>query len=278
MKHRKTDWSRLALTIGIYVFAIFYLYPIFLMIMNSFKTYGEIMTDVASFPQGIAFENFTTAWNMLRYPRAFLNTVTVCTVGVLGILFFASMAAYKLARTKTRYSSIILTLCVAPMLIPFQTVMITFFQVARSLGLQGSVVGLGIIYWGLGTPFTMFLYHGFVKTIPVELDECARIDGCSVFRLFFTIIFPLLKPVTATAAAINVMGIWNDFLMPLIMVNRSSSTRTLQLASFIFFGEFIKDWHLALAGLVLTITPAILFFLVMQKYIVKGVALGAVKG
>jgi raffinose/stachyose/melibiose transport system permease protein len=169
-------------------------------------------------------------------------------------------------------------LCIIPMLIPFQSIMITVLKFSKMLHLSDSTWGLGILYWGFGAPLAMFIYHGFVKTIPKEIDESATIDGASTIRLFISVIFPLLQSVTATIVIIDVMWIWNDFLLPLIMVNGSASTKTLTLAAYTFVGQYTTDWQYAMTAMVMAVLPSILVFILLQKHIVKGVAAGAIKG
>jgi raffinose/stachyose/melibiose transport system permease protein len=164
------------------------------------------------------------------------------------------------------------------MLVPFQTIMITLLKVAKSMNLSDSLLGLGVQYWGFGIPMAVFIYSGFIRTVPREIDESAMIDGASTIRTFFQIIFPLLKTVTATIVVLDVMWIWNDFLLPLLMVNSSADTKTLTLAAYSFVGQYNTQWQYAMTAMVLTVTPSILFFIVMQKNIVKGVVAGAVKG
>jgi raffinose/stachyose/melibiose transport system permease protein len=258
--------------------ALLFLYPIILVYYNSFKTYGDILTNVVRLPKNLEFKNYVDAWKLMRYPKVLLNTAIVTAGGVLGSILFPSMAAYKMARTKKKYSRVVLAICTAPMMIPFQTIMITLTQVAKQIHLIGSLQGLIIIYWGLFAPFAVFLFYGFVKTVPKELDESASMDGCSSFRTFFSIIFPLMKPVTATAVVINITAIWNDFLVPLLMVYGNKNMRTLQVATYGFFGDYVSQWNLALAGLVMTVTPSIIFFILLQKNIVKGMTAGAIKG
>jgi raffinose/stachyose/melibiose transport system permease protein len=259
-------------------FALIFLFPIILILYNSFKSFPEIMTDVMALPKKLIFENYIFAWKYLNYSRLFVNNFIVTFVGNLGIILIGSMAAYKLCRTKTKYSWIIFTFCITPMLIPFQTIMVSVLKFVKLLHLSSSIEGLAVQYWGFGAPFAIFIYHGFIKSIPRELDECAQVDGASSFRMFFQIIFPMLKPVTSTLLVINVMWIWNDFLLPLIMVNGSKGTKTLTLAVYTFFGQYTTDWQYAMAGLVMAVLPSILYFLFMQKHIVKGVTTGAVKG
>lgn len=260
------------------VLAIAFLLPLILVFTNSFKSYNEILTDVIKLPSSLQFSNYANAFEIMNYPRAFLNTVFVTVVGTLGIVLFSAMAGFKLSRTKTKYSWLIFLLCISPMMIPFQSFMITLTQICKKLNLMNSLGGLAVVYWGLGAPLSIFLYHGFAKTIPRELDECAQIDGCSSFRMFFSIILPILKPVTSTVVVINVMWIWNDFLLPLLMINGNKDIKTLQLAAYNFFGQYVSQWHYALAAVVLTVVPAIIFFILMQKQIIEGMTSGAVKG
>lgn len=260
------------------ILAIAFLLPLILVFTNSFKSYNEILTDVIKLPSSLQFSNYANAFEIMNYPRAFLNTVFVTVVGTLGIVLFSAMAGFKLSRTKTKYSWLIFLLCISPMMIPFQSFMITLTQICKKLNLMNSLGGLAVVYWGLGAPLSIFLYHGFAKTIPRELDECAQIDGCSSFRMFFSIILPILKPVTSTVVVINVMWIWNDFLLPLLMINGNKDIKTLQLAAYNFFGQYVSQWHYALAAVVLTVVPAIIFFILMQKQIIEGMTSGAVKG
>jgi len=207
-----------------------------------------------------------------------MNNLIITVLALAGIVLVSSIGSYKLARTKSRMSNVIYLLCIIPMLIPFQSIMLTVLQVARQLHLSNSTWGLGILYWGFGAPLALFIYHGFVKGIPKEIDESATIDGASGFRLFFSVIFPLLKPVTTTIIIIDVMWIWNDFLLPLLMVNGSPSTKTLTLAAYTFVGQYTSDWQYAMTAMVMAVLPSIVVFIFVQKYIVKGVVSGAVKG
>lgn len=270
--------GRIVLEVVLVLFALLFLYPLFLAIFNSFKSFQEVMTDVIALPKHWTFDNYTYVWKYINYPRLFLNNAIITILGLAGIVFVSSIAAYKLARTKTRISGIIYFLCIMPMLIPFQSIMLTVLKTARFLHLSDSDWGLGLLYWGFGAPLAMFIYHGFVKGIPKELDESAKIDGASGFRLFFSVIFPLLKSVTTTIVIIDVMWIWNDFLLPLLMVNGSPTTKTLTLAAYTFVGQYASDWQYAMTAMVMAVLPSIIVFIFLQKYIVKGVVAGAVKG
>lgn len=258
--------------------SLVFLYPLFLAIFNSFKSFQEVMSDVIALPHHWTFANYSYVWKFINYPRLFLNNTIITVLGLAGIVLVSSIAAYKLARTKSRLSGIVYFICIMPMLIPFQSIMLTVLKTARFLHLSDSTWGLGLLYWGFGAPLAVFIYHGFVKGIPKELDESAMIDGASGFGLFFRIIFPLLKSVTATIVIIDVMWIWNDFLLPLLMVNGSPTTKTLTLAAYTFVGQYTSDWQYAMTAMVMAVLPSIVVFMFLQKYIVKGVVAGAVKG
>jgi raffinose/stachyose/melibiose transport system permease protein len=260
------------------IIALFFLYPLFTILNNSLKSYANLLTDFFGLPQKVEWSNYPHTWELIHYPQAFLNTFLVTIGGVLGIIGCSSMAAYKLARTQTRLSTILFMLCIAPMLVPFHAIMITLTKVAKELYLMNSIPGLMVIYWGLGAPMAIFLYHGFLSTIPRELDEAATVDGCTQIQMFVRIIFPLLRPITTTIIVLNVLWIWNDFLLPLIMVNSNQATKTLQLAAYQFFGQYVSEWQYVMAAIMMSILPVIIFFLAMQKHIVRGIVSGAIKG
>jgi raffinose/stachyose/melibiose transport system permease protein len=275
---RTNKAGMVVLEIVLILLALLFLYPLFLAIFNSFKSFQEVMTDVIALPKHWTFDNYSYVWKYINYPRLFLNNTVITVLGLAGIILVSSIAAYKLSRTKSRASAIVYFICIMPMLIPFQSIMLTVLKTARFLHLSDSTWGLGLLYWGFGAPLAVFIYHGFVKGIPKEIDESAMIDGASGFRLFFTVIFPLLKSVTTTIVIIDVMWIWNDFLLPLLMVNGSPTTKTLTLAAYTFVGQYTSDWQYAMTAMVMAVLPSIIVFIFLQKYIVKGVVAGAVKG
>jgi len=267
-----------ALAAAVLIVTLLYIYPVLLMVINAFKPFKEILTNVLALPKTWAPENFTYVMEKMNYFRLFANNVIITAIGITGIVVFSSMAAYILDRRKTPLTKFIHTFIITPMLIPFQTIMITLLKTMNIIHLSGSVWGLGIQYWGFGVPMAAFIFYNFMKTVPVEIDESAVIDGASTLRTFRRIIFPLLKPVTATVVVLDVMWIWNDFLLPLLMVNGSASTKTLVLCAYNFVGQLNTKWHYALAAMVVSILPSVLFFAFLQKYIVKGVVAGSIKG
>lgn len=258
--------------------ALIYIYPVFLMFINSVKPFGEVVADVIALPKVLEFQNYKDVIDKMDYVRLFGNNVIITVVGIIGIVGFSSVTAYILDRRPGKYSRIAHLLIITPMLIPFQTIMITLLKVMNVIHLSGSTWGLGIQYWGFGIPMATFIYCNFMKTIPKEIDESAFMDGASTAKTFMSVIFPLLKSVTATVIVLDVMWIWNDFLLPLLMVNSSPKTKTLVLSAYTFVGQFNTQWHYAMTAMVLAVLPSILFFILLQKNIVEGVVAGAVKG
>lgn len=262
----------------ILVVALFYFYPVFLMFANSLKSFGEVLTNPVSYPKELEFKNYSDVIKRMDYLKLFRNNVIITVTGLAGIVAFSSAGAYILDRRRNKYTKFAHLFIITPMLIPFQTIMITLLKAMSIIHLSGSKLGLGVQYWGFGIPMATFIYFNFMKTIPKEIDESAKIDGASTFRTFVSVIFPLLKSVTFTVIVLDVMWIWNDFLLPLLMVNSSNETKTLVLAAYTFVGSMNTKWHYAMTGMVLAVVPSILVFIFLQKYIVEGVVAGAVKG
>ncbi|NUU64358.1 carbohydrate ABC transporter permease [Paenibacillus agri] len=252
-------------------------FPIYMAIINSFKTQGEIFKNILSLPTQLHFENYSQAFAKIHLFNSVKNSVIVSVVGIGGILLFASMAGYKLSRTPGKLSSALFFLFIASMLVPFHSIMISLSRVTRTLDVQGSVFGLGLIYIGLGVNMAVFLYHGFVKGIPKELEESAHMDGCGEFQTFFRIILPLLLPITVTIGILDFLWIWNDFLLPLLMLT-DVNKYTLILSTNMLFGEYNKEWSLILAALVLTAIPVVIIYAFFQRFIMEGITEGAVKG
>jgi raffinose/stachyose/melibiose transport system permease protein len=253
-----------------------FLVPFYYVVSNSLKTFSEILTKTSSLPSAFQFQNYANAFVQMDYLKVFTNSLLITVASNVVIVVFCSMAAYMLVRTKSKLSNIIFMTFVAAMVIPFQSIMIPLIKVAGNLGLINSIGGLVFMYLGFGSGMAIFLYHGFIKGIPVELEEAAVIDGCTTLGLFWRIVFPLLKPITVTVIILNSLWIWNDFLLPLLVL-QDPGLRTIPLATFFFFGQYMKQWDLALAALVISIIPLLIFFFAMQKHIVKGITGGAIK-
>jgi raffinose/stachyose/melibiose transport system permease protein len=253
--------------------ALIFLYPALFVAISAFKPDADIILNPMALPLGLYLENFAKAWRVMEFPRTLLNTFLITAFGVGGIILISSPAAYMLARTGTRYSWILYGVFAFALGIPFQIVMVPIAVLASDLSLT-NLPGIVPLYWGLGAPMAVFMYHGFVKGIPKEMEESASIDGAEPFYIFFRVIFPLLKPITSTIAILDALWIWNDFLLPLLIVKKG----TLQLEQMKFYGQFLKEYGPMTASLVLSAAPIVAFYLALQKYIIKGVAAGAVKG
>lgn len=256
---------------------IYWLFPLFIAILNSFKTNGELLTNVLSLPKELQFENYFRTFEKMNYARSLMNTVIVASIGVSLLILFSAMAGWRLARTKTKLSTFIFGLFVFSMLVPFSSIMIPLYKTMLMFNINNSLIGLGLVYVGLGVSMAIFLYHGFVKSIPKEIEESALMDGCRPFQIFIYIIFPLLKPVTVTVCITNVLWIWNDFLLPLIALSNNEKY-TLLLSTNTLFGQYSSDWSAILSALILAAIPVIVFYIIFQKSILKGIAEGATKG
>ncbi|WDW06719.1 carbohydrate ABC transporter permease [Priestia aryabhattai] len=253
-----------------------FLVPFYYVLSNSLKSFAEILSNTSALPTTIQFQNFVNAFDQMNYLKVLSNSLIITVISNAVLVIFCSMAAYMLVRTKKKISSIIFMAFVAAMVIPFQSIMIPLVKVAGNLNLLNSIWGIVIMYLGFGSGMTIFLYHGFIKGIPVELEEAAIIDGCSRLGVFWRIVFPLLKPITVTVVILNSLWIWNDFLLPSLVL-QDPELRTIPLATFFFFGQYTKQWDLALAALVISIIPLLIFFFAMQKHIVKGITSGSIK-
>jgi ABC-type sugar transport system, permease component len=260
------------------VLALLFIYPVIYVLINAFKTTQEIQMNPAGLTAHPTLENFrkvltTEGSGGVSFLQSFVNTFVLTITSVVLIILFSSMCAYKLVRTKSRLSTAIFFAFAFFMVIPFQTIMVPLVVLATDLQFK-DVYGLILINVGLGAPTAVFMYHGFIKGVPVSLEEAAAIDGAGPFRMFFQVVFPLLGPITATIGILDVLWVWNDFLMPYIILRQG----TLVLFQFNFFGTFTKDYGALTASLVMTATPVVIMYIALQKYIIKGIAAGAVKG
>lgn len=257
--------------------ALLFIIPFYFVIANSMKTFSELLINSANLPKSLNFDNYVKAWGIIKFPKVFINSLFVTGASNLGLVVISSMAAYRMVRRPSKFNHVVFLAFVAAMVIPFQSIMIPLVRVADQVGLMNSRLGLVACYFGFGVSLNVFLYHGFIKSIPLEIEESARVDGSSPYGVFWRIIFPLLKPMTVTVIILNSLWIWNDYLLPSLVLN-GPDLRTIPLATFAFFGQYTKQWDLALAALVLSVLPIIIFFLAMQKHIIEGITAGSVKG
>lgn len=260
--------------------SIIFLFPIYLVFINSFKSKFNIIGEPFSFPDTDTFvglENYLNGIESSGLIGAFIRTLIVTVGSVSAIVIFTSMTAWYLTRVKSKTNKVIYYLFIFSMIVPFQMVMFTMTSISSNLGLN-SVLGIIPVYLGFGSGLSVFMFSGFVKGLPREIEEAAMIDGCSPLKSFFYVVFPVLKPTAITVAILNAMWIWNDFLLPYLLLGSGSKTLSvaIQLAMQGAYGAI--DWGGFMAMLVLSIIPIIIFYLLCQKYIIKGVIDGAVKG
>ena len=274
--------GKFLLQVLIVAFCLFYLFPIYIVVVNSFKNRQELYSNMMAPPETFTLEYYKTAMEKMNFLRALGNSLIVTIVSITVIVVLSSMTAWMLVRYNNKLSKFIFATFVATMIIPFQTIMMPLMQVMGfirdhlHIPMLNTLGGLVYMNVGFGASMAVFLYHGFIKAVPVSLEEAATIDGCNKFKVFWKIVFPMLKPTTATVIILDVIWIWNDYLLPSLAIS-DKVLRTIPLSTASFFGQFTIEWNLAMAGLTLTIIPVIVFYLAAQKYIVKGVAAGAVK-
>lgn len=258
------------------VLLILFIVPFVFLLINSFKENIAITSNPLSLPESFNMTNYMNAFDKMNYITAFTNSLVITVLSVLFISLFAAMTAHYFVRNNTKFNQYTFMLMVASMIIPFQAIMIPLVKIYGSLDLLNSKWSLIYMYIGFGSSLAVFIYHGFVKSIPKELEEAALIDGCTRIQTFFRIVFPVLMPTTATISILNVLWIWNDFLLPsLILVDPEQ--RTLPLSTYNFYGTYTVDYGPLMASLVLTIFPIIIIYLFAQKYIIQGVMQGSIK-
>lgn len=261
------------------ILAVLYLAPILIVLMNSFKGRFFISDTPFAFPDSQTFvglKNYTAGIAKTGFIQAFGYSLFITVFSVLTIVFFTSMTAWCITRVKSKISSLLYYLLVFSMIVPFQMVMFTMSKMANILRLDNPV-GIIVIYLGFGAGLSVFIYSGFIKSIPLEIEEAATIDGCNPIQTFFLIVFPILKPIYITVAILNTMWIWNDYLLPYLVIG--SNYRTIPIAvQYLQGGYGSKDMGAMMAMLVLAIIPIVIFYLTCQKYIIEGVVTGAVKG
>jgi raffinose/stachyose/melibiose transport system permease protein len=266
---------------------VLFLVPFGIVLINSAKSPFEITSNPMSLPQdwGNIFRNVATIWTSpnIRYQSSFFGSAIITVCGLLLISLLSAQAAWVLVRTKTKTSSAIFLIFVAAMVIPFQIVMFPLLSWFRTvtqvtgIKLLRSYSGILLAYVGFGMSQSIFMFHGFIKSIPLELEEAALIDGCKRHQTFYLIISPILKPIHATVLVLNGIWIWNDFLLPLLILGKGNAVQTIPLAVANFAGAYVKQWDLILTAILMAMVPVIIFFLIAQKSIIKGMVAGSIK-
>ncbi|MDU4715082.1 MAG: carbohydrate ABC transporter permease [Anaerococcus sp.] len=271
-----------AILFVIMLFLLFiFLFPIGFILINSFKGKFFISDSPFTLPTGESFaglENYISGLARTGFFQAAGWSFFITIVSVAVVVLFSAMTAYYLTRVKNKFTKIIYYLFVFSMIVPFQMVMFPTIKVADMLHLNNPI-GMVILYLGFGSGLSVFMFSGFIKSIPIEIEEASMIDGCSPIKHFFYIILPILKPTAITVAILNTMWIWNDYLLPYLVIGVSTPYKTIPVVIQMLVGSNgNKDLGAMMAMLVLSMLPVIVFYLTMQKHIVKGVAAGAIKG
>lgn len=273
---KKYTKKTLAAEIIMILVAIVFVIPLYYLVTSTFKSQQQILESPLGLPDSLSLSNYEKALGTMDYLKNFGNSLLITGVSVLVVVIFGSMSAYSYSRHRTKLSKFVGVLFLLGFMVPAQTTMLPLFSVMKGLHLINSYGGM-ILLHSNQCVFAFMLYRGFIQTIPAELEEAACIDGCNMWQSFWMITFPLLQPITITIVVFNVMWIWNDFMLTYLFLN-SSSKATLIMQVFNGVGTFSNDWSMMMAALVLALLPMVIFYLVMQKQIIEGVAAGAVKG
>ena len=294
---KKHDRSKMVLTIAFTVICIVYVLPIVIVLMNSFKSNAAVNTETFALPNAdsfVGFQNYVKGMTFGNYPfvKAVFYSLFITLVSSALILLCTSMAAWYVSRVGSLVSKIVYYLCVFSMVVPFQMVMFTLSRTAEQVKLPYfsftsmafAKIGLNtpwtipIVYLGFGAGLAVFMFSGFVKTIPLEIEEAAAIDGCGPVRTFFLVVLPMLKPTFISVGVLEIMWVWNDFLLPYLVLDLNKY-RTIPIVIQYLKGSYGQvDMGATMALILLSIVPVIIFYLCCQKHIIKGVAAGAVKG
>lgn len=269
------------------VLFILFMFPFYLVVINSAKTAFEVTQYPLAWPEkwGNLIANVVKIWTSesVRYPSSLVASGIITALSLVLINLLSAQAGWVLVRTKNMVSNVIFFIFVAAMVIPFQIVMfplLSWFRMtsqATGIPLLRTYQGIILAYIGFGASLSIFMFHGFIKGIPLELEEAATIDGCRRHQIFYEIIFPILTPIQATVLVLNGIWIWNDYLLPLLVLGKGNAIITLPLAVSNFAGAFVKQWDLILTAILLAMIPVIIFFLFAQKYIIKGMIAGSIK-
>lgn len=256
---------------------IIVLFPIWTMVINSFKSKMNIFQDPFGFPKKIIFDGYISVLQDSQFFIYFRNSLFVTVFSILAILFFGSLAAYAIASWRSKFTQLVYVFFIAGLMIPIRLGTINIFQLIKSLGLFNTIFSLFPVYIAMGLPIAVFVLTEFIRSIPRDLIEAGIIDGASKWRIYRSIIIPLLRPALATVAIFNLVPIWNDLWFPLIFIT-DDNHKTVILGVSSLFGQYQSDWTKILAVLTMSSLPVLLLYLVMSKQFIKGLTSGAVKG
>ena len=278
---RKAKIARFFAMLGLIVIFIAYMFPFLMVVINSLKQKRDIIKSPFSWLftiKGLSFDNFVKAFTQMDFLNAFKNSMIVTVSATVLVTLLASMLAYYIVRNNNLISKIVFALMVASMIIPFQAIMIPLVSIyGGTLNVLNHRITLIFMHTGFSMAMSVFMFHGFIKgNIPNALEEAAYVEGCTRTQTFFTVVFPLLKPIISTMVILNAMAFWNDFLLPSLVLT-DKKLLTLPLSTYSFYGTYSADYGTIMAGLLLCVLPILILYLVLQKQIIGGVVAGAVK-
>src|SRR4051794_8901106 len=250
-----------------------FLYPVYVLVTVSFKTPREISEASLKLPASLDGANYSQAWSAAHLGAALLNSTIITVASLIGLIVVGSTAANYLAQTRTRLSYGLYLLFLLGIVLPFQLALVPLYTFMKDSGLLGSYTSMVLFYTGLQVPFTIFLYTGFLRSLPREYRQAALIDGATHWQSFTRVTFPLLRPITGTVVILNAVFVWNDFLTPLIYLG-GTPNETLPVVVYQFVGQYVSNWGYIFAAVVMASLPILIVFLLMQRYVIKGFASG----
>lgn len=257
--------------------AMLAMYPLYFIVSMTFKTPQQMALSPLSLPTSFRFHNYAETWKAMSFHSVLGNTALITAGSLLLLIVFGSLASYPLARRPEKGFYLVYMYFIAGIMLPFQLAMVPLYRLVNTFHMVNTYHGAILIFAAINLPLTVFLYTGFLRTSPKELEEAAKIDGCSLFRAFWLAVFPVIKPVTATVGVLCSLSTWNDLIVPLLFL-QDQSYRTITIALYMYVGEHVTNWGLLFPGMVLSIIPLLLVYIFLQKFIIKGIAAGSVKG
>lgn len=257
-------------------YVVLILYPLFNMVMSSFKTTKDIMQKPFALPASFSFDNYVFVWVDKGFGRYFFNSVLFTAISMVFVVLLGSMAAYGISRYSFRGNTLVYMFFLSGIMLPLKAAIIPLFQIVKGLRLMDTPLAVIFIFIAMGLPSTVFILSGFMKTIPKELEQAARIDGCSDLRIYSQIVMPITAPSIALVTIYNAVPIWNDFFFPMVFI-QSDKLKTLPVGLSSFIGQHSTKWNLLFTGLSIAIVPMLIMYLFMSKYFIKGMTAGAIK-
>ncbi len=274
---KRMKFNQLITYIVLTIWSFIVLFPLWTLIINSFKPQKEIFKDPFGLPDTFTFEGYKAAWSSGRFDLYFTNTLIVTIISLTLILFIGSMAAYALAKWKSPVTNFLYVFFIAGLMIPIRLGTLDLVRLIKALNLQDTIWSLIPVYVAMGMPIATFVLTAFIKELPSEMFDAAKVDGASEWQVYSTIVLPFMRPALATVAIFNMIKIWNDFWFPLVFI-RSEESRTVALGVSLLFGQYRTDWTRALSVLSMAAIPLLILYVLLAREFIKGLTAGAVKG